>query len=183
MFSRVNSSILLMSLIIVICLGNLANAQANLSEGAKVFINGIGPIRVGMTVNQAAQAAGTKLVQIQSGGEEGGCLYFKPQNQPKGVSFMVTNNQIARVDIRENKRITTGKGAKIGDTETRIKSLYPRQIEVTPHKYVQNGHYLTFVPKDNADKNYRVLFETDGTRVTRYRSGKLPEVEFVEGCL
>lgn len=183
MFSRVNSSILVMSLIIVLCLSNLVTAQAKLSEQSKVFINGIGPIKVGMTVNQASQAAGTKLVQIQSGGEEGGCLYFKPQSEPKGVSFMVTDNKIARVDIQENQRITTGKGAKIGDTETRIKSLYPGQIQVTPHEYVQKGHYLTFVPKDNVDKNYRLLFETDGTRVTRYRSGKLPEVEFVEGCL
>lgn len=172
-----------MSLILVICLGSWVKAQANLSEESKVFINGIGPIRVGMTVNQATQAAGTKLVQTPSGGEENGCLYFQPQRQPKGVSFMVINNRIARIDIRENQRITTAKGAKIGDSETRIKSLYPRQIEVTPHKYVQNGHYLTFVPKDNVDKNYRLLFETDGTRVTRYRSGKLPEVEFVEGCL
>ncbi|MBE9227940.1 hypothetical protein IQ264_21185 [Phormidium sp. LEGE 05292] len=183
MFNRVNSSILLMSLIVVICLGNLVNAQAKLTDRSQVFINSIGPIRVGMTVNQAAQAAGTKLVQIGSGGEEGGCLYFQPQREPKGVSFMVINNRIARIDIRENKRITTGKGAKIGDTETRIKSLYPGQIQVTPHKYVQNGHYLTFVPKDSVDKNYRLLFETDGTRVTQYRAGKLPEVEFVEGCL
>lgn len=172
-----------MSLIIVISLVNWVNAQAKLSEESKVFINGIGSIRVGMTINQAAQAGGIKLVQIPSGGEENSCLYFQPQRQPKGVSFMVISNRIARIDIRENKRVTTGKGAKIGDTETTIKSLYPGQIEVTPHKYVPNGHYLTFIPKDNADKNYRLLFETDGTRVTSYRSGKLPEVEFVEGCL
>jgi len=183
MYSKVNTSIVLMSLIIVLCLSHLVNAQAKLTEQSKVVLNGIGAIRVGMTVNQAAQTGGTKLVQIGSGGEENGCLYFQPQREPKGVSFMVINGKIARIDIKETQRITTVKGAKIGDTETRIKSLYPRQIQVSPHKYVQNGHYLTFVPKDNADKNYRLLFETDGTRVTRYRSGKLPEVEYVEGCL
>lgn len=183
MFNRVNSSILLMSLIVVLCLGNLVNAQAKLTDRSQVFINGIGPIRVGMTVNQAAQAAGTKLVQIESGGEEGGCFYFQPQREPKGIGFMVIDRRIARIDIWENKRITTAKGAKIGDTETRIKSLYPGQIQVTPHTYVEKGHYLTFVPKDNADKIYRLLFETDGTRVTQYRSGKVAEVEAVEGCV
>ena len=42
--------------------------------------------------------------------------------------------------------------------------------------------YLTYVPKDKSDRNYRVVFETDGKRVLGFRAGKLPEVEFVEGC-
>ena len=135
-----------------------------------------------MTVTQASQAIGTKLVQIGSGGEEGGCLYFQAQGGPKGVNFMVTGDRISRVDVFDNRNITTAKGAKIGDRETRIKSLYPGQIQVSQHEYIQKGHYLTFVPKDAADKNYRVVFETDGDRVTQFRSGKLPEVEYVEGC-
>ena len=68
------------------------------------------------------------------------------------------------------------------DTEARIKSLYPGQIDVTEHPFEQRGHYLIFLPKDNADKNYRIVFETDGNRVTNFRSGKLPEVEYPDGC-
>src|ERR687886_480873 len=60
------------------------------------------------------------------------------------------------------------------------------QIKATPHPYVsrppENGKYLTFVPKDAADKNYRIIFETSKNRVDRFRSGKLPEVEYIEGC-
>ncbi|QKQ74780.1 hypothetical protein [Nostoc sp. TCL240-02] len=154
-------------------------AKAKLINQAKLFINGIGTVRVGMTVSQAAKAAGIKLV---GDSPNNSCYYVKPQNQPKNLSFMVTEGRISRVDVRENNQITTLKGAKIGDTEAQIKSLYPGQIKVTPHKYVQGGHYLTFIPKDRADQNYRVVFETDGKRVTQFRSGKLPEVEFVEGC-
>jgi hypothetical protein len=69
--------------------------------------------------------------------------------------------------------ITTIKGAKIGDTEDRIISLYPGQIQVTQHPYSSrppyNGKYLTFVPKDTADKNYRIIFETSKNRVERFR--------------
>ncbi|MBD2511145.1 hypothetical protein H6G91_28500 [Nostoc muscorum FACHB-395] len=154
-------------------------AQAKLTNQAKLFINGIGAVRVGMTVSQATKAAGTKLVGDPPNNN---CYYVKPQNETKSLSFMVTKGRISRVDVRQNTQITTLKGAKIGDTEAQIKSLYPGQIKVTPHKYVQGGHYLTFVPKDRADQNYRVIFETDGKRVTGFRSGKLPEVEFVEGC-
>ncbi|MBW4427743.1 MAG: hypothetical protein KME50_25690 [Nostoc desertorum CM1-VF14] len=154
-------------------------AKAKLTNQAKLFINGIGTVRVGMTVSQAAKAAGTRLAGDPPNNN---CYYVKPQNEPKNISFMVTKGRISRVDVRQNTQITTLKGAKIGDTEAQIKSLYPEQIQVTPHKYVQGGHYLTFIPKDRADQNYRVVFETDGKLVTQFRSGKLPEVEFVEGC-
>lgn len=157
-------------------------SQTKLTNQSKVYINGIGSVRVGMTITEASKAAGTKLIR-ESGYETNlSCFYVKPQGEPKDIGFMVTNKRISRVDVWNNKSITTLSGAKIGDTESRIKSLYPGQIQVTPHKYVQGGHDLIFIPKDAVDKNYRLLFETDGKRVTRFRSGKLPEVEFVEGC-
>lgn len=154
-------------------------AQTKLTNQSKLFTNGIGQVRVGMTVSQARKAAGTRLVGDPPNKY---CYYIKPEREPKDVAFMVTEGRISRVDVWRNSKITTLKGAKIGDTEARIKSLYPGQIKVTPHNYVQGGHYLTFVPKDQSDENYRVVFETDGKRVTEFRSGKLPEVEFVEGC-
>ncbi|MDZ8258537.1 hypothetical protein [Nostoc sp. ChiQUE01b] len=154
-------------------------AKAKLTNQSKLFINGIGRVQVGMTVPEAAKAAGTKLVGDPPNNN---CYYVKPQNEPKNLSFMVTKGRISRVDVRQNNQITTLKGAKIGDTEAQIKSLYPGQIQVTPHKYVQNGHYLTFIPKDRSDRNYRLIFETDGKLVTEFRAGKLPEVEYVEGC-
>ena len=157
-------------------------SQTKLTNQSKVYINGIGSVRVGMTIAEASKAAGTKLIR-ESGYETNlSCFYVKPQGEPKDIGFMVTNKRISRVDVWNNKSIITLSGAKIGDTESRIKSLYPGQIQVTPHKYVEGGHDLIFIPKDAVDKNYRLLFETDGKRVTRFRAGKLPEVEFVEGC-
>ncbi|HAG81913.1 MAG TPA: hypothetical protein DCL61_12290 [Cyanobacteria bacterium UBA12227] len=158
------------------------NTQSQLTESSKVAINGIGPIRVGMTVKEAENSADIKLIREEIGAHEN-CSYVKPQTGPSGVEFMVIDDRIARVNIYENPRITTVGGAKIGDTEERIKSLYPGQIEVSPHEYVPGGHYLTFVPKDSQDQQYRVVFETDGKRVTDFRAGRIPEVEYVEGCV
>lgn len=156
------------------------NAQTKITNQSKVAINGIGSIRVGMTVAEASKASGTKLV----GKIEPGCYYVQPQNVPKGLGFMVTDGRIARVDVYDKSSVTTLSGAKIGDTEARIKALYPGQIKVSAHKYTgdSGGHYLTYVPKDKSDRNYRVVFETDGKRVLRFRAGKLPEVEYIEGC-
>ncbi|MDZ8025566.1 MAG: hypothetical protein RMX35_18795 [Nostoc sp. DcaGUA01] len=176
--TRLIASVLLTFALSSVTVGTVI-AQTKLTNQSKLFTNGIGQVRVGMTVSQASKAAGTRLVGDPPNKY---CYYVKPEWDPKNVGFMVTEGRISRVDVWRDGKITTLKGAKIGDTEARIKSLYPGQIKVTPHNYVQGGHYLTFVPKDQSDQNYRVVFETDGKRVTQIRSGKLPEVEYVEGC-
>ncbi|HEY9834592.1 MAG TPA: hypothetical protein V6D26_28840 [Stenomitos sp.] len=155
-----------------------AKQQAKLTAQSKLSINSIGPIRVGMSVAQAEAAAGVKLTRPDN--KE--CSYIRPQGSKYDFLMMVTNNRIARIDIRGKSRITTISGARIGDTESKIKSLYPGRITVTPAKYAPNGHYLIFTPKDRNDAHYRIVFETDGNRVTEFRSGKQPEVEWVEGC-
>lgn len=152
--------------------------QGKLTQQSKVSINGIGPVRVGMSIAQAEAAAGIRLTRPDS--KE--CSYVRPQGSNYNVLFMVTNNRIARIDVQGNSRVTTVRGARIGDTESKIKSLYPGQIRVTRHNYQPKGHYLIFTPKDRSEANYRIIFETDGNRVTNFRAGKLPEVTWVEGC-
>jgi hypothetical protein len=156
---------------------------AQLTQASKVTTDGFGRAKVGMTVKKAESASGTRLVSLSGAPiENKGCFYVKPAKATTGVEFMLTDGIISRVDVVKNTKITTASGAKIGDTETRIKSLYPGRITVTPHKYVKGGHYLTYTPKESKYKNHRIVFETDGKRVTQYRAGKLPEVENVERC-
>jgi hypothetical protein len=170
-------------------------AQVRLTEQSKVAIDGIGPVRVGMTIAEAEKSAGVQLIEKGGRAGSGGCYYVWPKTGPQDLGFMVfsnradeqmirTQDRISRVDVFRNSKITTLSGAKIGDTEARIKALYPGRIRVTPHEYTghRGGHYLTLMPKDAADKNYRVVFETLNGRVTQFRSGRVPEVEYVEGC-
>jgi hypothetical protein len=155
-----------------------ASGQSQLTATSKVAIDGIGPIRVGMTIQQAEASARRRL--LSQGGKLGNCWYVKPQGGPRDISFMVIDGQIARVDIYGNSPITTVSGARIGDCEDRIKSLYA--VRITPHEYVRGGHYLTFVPNDRSERQYRMVFETDGKRVKLIRAGRLPEVEYIEAC-
>ncbi|MGB3494310.1 MAG: hypothetical protein WBA57_16400, partial [Elainellaceae cyanobacterium] len=153
-----------------------------LTEETPLDLRGLGPIRVGMTVDEASQRSGVPLISPGAESEPPGCLYYHPLGGPREVLFMVSNGQIVRVDI-QNSMTTTLSGVAVGDTEDRVQSLYPDQIEVLPHKYVPGGHYLTFVPRDGADQDFRVIFETDPERrVVQMRSGRLPEVGYVEGC-
>src|SRR6266404_4810178 len=97
---------------------------------------------------------------------------------PEGVSVMVIKGKIARIDV-DTGSVTTEDGARIGDSEDRIKSIYGEEVKVEPHKYNEGWHYLT-VMGDSAGK--ALVFETDGKRVTMFRGGRLPEVKWVEGC-
>lgn len=158
-----------------------AQAQMRLTTASRVQANGIGPVRIGMTVPEAEQATGMRLVGIGHSSEDGSCFYVGPEDDALDIGFMVMNGEIARVDVGRNSPILTLSGAGVGDSEARIFALYPGQIEVRGHPYVV-GHYLTFVPRDEVDKQYRVIFETQDDRVTAYRAGRLPEVLLIEGC-
>ena len=93
---------------------------------------------------------------------------------------MMIDGRVASIEI-DSCQLKTRSGAKIGDVESVVKKLYPG-IEINKHAYDDNGHYLTFIPKDAVDSEYRLLFESDGKKVTTMRAGRMPEIEWVEGC-
>lgn len=138
---------------------------------------GIGPVRVGMSVAEVhavVEGGVKKPAELQE------CDYITPQRESGRLNFMVRDGRVARVDITDSA-FATAAGARMGDSEERIMQLYPGQVAVSPHKYV-DGHYLIVAPKAPTDSAYRLVFETDGKRVTRFRAGRMPEVTWVEGC-
>lgn len=152
------------------------SAQTTITSQSVIAYNAVGPMKVGMTIAQAAKALGTSLVR--EGDEIEGCYYAVPKEGPKGIAFMFTNRRIARIDI-DSKQFATERGARVGDSEQKVKSLYKGQIKTTQHPYDDTGHYLIVNMKGT---RFQIIFETDGTRVTSYRTGKLPEVGYIEGC-
>lgn len=166
-----------------------AIGQTPLTNNSSIVLNGISPIRVGATIAEAEVATGMRFRQTSSVGQtpEWQCTYYAPVNGPEGLSFMVVNNEIVRVDVSRNSQIETRSGAGIGDSENFILSLYPGKIEVSPHPYLsdkqRNGHYLTYVPQDAVDRDYRLIFETVDGSVVQFRSGFRDAVERIEGCL
>ena len=159
----------------------IAQATPALTTESRVGTNGIGPVHVGMTASEAETAAGRTII-IRKNVLGGTCTYASFRGLD-GVDFMLIKGIIERVDI-SNRAISTLRGAAIGDTETRIRNLYPGQTKTTRHPYARrnDGHYLTFCPKDREDQDDRVIFETSEGLVRRFRSGRVPSVDAIEGC-
>ena len=146
--------------------------------------SGIGPLRVGMTVDEARAALGGEFRPLGADAEEDegpdACRYAASDTLPAGVLVMLVGEKVARVDV-DSGSVATAAGARIGDTEARVRDLYPN-ARVQPHKYTA-GRYLIALPGAPADTLHRIVFETDSAgTVTRFRGGVFPPVEYVEGC-
>ncbi len=151
-------------------------APAAAGQAWTVGFRGAGPAQVGMPLAAAATALG---VTPDTAAAAGSCSYLRPAGA-SGVRVMVNEGQVARVDV-DSAAVRTVEGAGVGDAEARVRELYAGRVTETPHKYTA-GRYLTVAPQAPADSAFRLVFETDGAKVTRYRAGRLPEVEWVEGC-
>ncbi|MDQ3713617.1 MAG: hypothetical protein M3388_15530 [Acidobacteriota bacterium] len=153
------------------------NGQSKDVRKFVVSFDRFGPVKIGMTLSQAAKALGVRVTR-DAGYDGGDCYYASPKRGFKDIAFMMSGRRIARIDIN-SKEYATDKGAKIGDTEARIKRLYKGKYKIYQHKYVDYGHYIEVGMKGG---KYSIIFETDGKRVVTYRLGKPEQVGYVEGC-
>jgi hypothetical protein len=154
-----------------------------LSAGSRLSLDGLGPVDIGMTLEQASAAAGTPIRIRPDDPYDGDCHYAYAAGVPE-VAFMVINGRIARVDVgdRSGRRVTTVSGIGVGDAEEAVKRTYPGRIRVEGHPYRPTGHYLVYVPADPALAHLSMIFETDEQVVTTFRAGMKGAVAQIEGC-
>ena len=141
--------------------------------------DGLGQIQIGMTLDEAVNMG---LLNERPDIKQA-CDFVFPAvgaGIPFGVNVMVVKGKVARIDV-DTGTVTTEDGAKIGDSEDKLKSIYGDELRVSPHKYIEGGHYLT-VMGDSTSAGKAMVFETDGKQVTMFRAGRVPEVAWVEGC-
>jgi hypothetical protein len=97
----------------------------------------------------------------------------------RDVRFMLAHDTVVRIDV-DSASVATAWGDRVGDAESAVLTRHRGRIRVEPHKYTgPEGHYLVVTAPDSV---HRLIFETDGQRVTRFRAGRRPYVDWVEGC-
>ncbi len=144
---------------------------------SKLTFRGLGPVRIGMTVREAQRVLRDRLLGLDEGKPE--CHLVRPQLGPCGVTMMVVDNKIVRIDIENTRQLFTETGIAIGYSENRVLKAYSGRFVMEPHKYVNNGHYIKIRSPAGGTS---MVFETDGVRVTAFRVGRSPEVDLVEKC-
>ena len=149
---------------------------------AEVRLTGVGPLRIGMTLEEATDALGVPVIPIGSN-ISGECSYYQPETSAQAIGLMVVDNRVIRVDVWPGSSLPTVSGVTIGASEAELKELYPDQLEAVPNPYTQ-GKFLTLVPNDPELSLYRLVFETNGQGdVVQYRTGQFPAVTWPDGCV
>ena len=154
-----------------------------LTSASRLRLDGIGPIQVGMTLEDASAAAGVP-VRVDPRTDLGrGCAHAKAEGGPEGLSFMVVNGRIVRIEVFGNSAILTLSGVGAGSTVDEVLATYPNRIRVQPNPYTGHlgGRDLVYLT-DEGSSHLGLMFETDGQRVRTFRSGFLGAVMAPEGC-
>jgi hypothetical protein len=145
-----------------------------LSE-ARLALTSLGPVTIGMSEAIVRRTVQAELTERPSGSEN--CVQVSVSRDP-GIVFMFEKNALTRIDLGDAHHVTL-RGLRIGDSERHARELYLGEYEESPHKYIDNGRYLTV---RSGNKRYALVIETDGRFVTHLRAGAVPSAEYVEGC-
>jgi hypothetical protein len=109
------------------------------------------------------------------------CHYLTPKwvTVPSDFALMIEDGRFVRYDVGTTSELAPG-GGRVGMTARHIEQRYPN-VEHRPHKYVEGAEVLRVV--DAAGGKGVLVFETDaGGKVTAWRAGVPPQVDYVEGC-
>ncbi len=141
--------------------------------------SGYGDVKFGIAAAEMAKAWGGELNEMGKG-DNASCYFMTPlwvKNSAE-FNFMIVDGKFVRFGTESSRFLAPG-GGKVGMTTLEIQALYPGRIEQQQHKYA-DGKYLRI--KDAASE-HALIFETDAAgKVTEWRVGMPPQVDYVEGC-
>ena len=140
--------------------------------------DGFGDMRFGMDEKAFRQAWQGELSGTSTA--DGSCYYLTPKwiKSAADFGFMFEGGHFVRYDVGQAIETAPG-GGKVGMTVDQIRALYGSRIEDMPHKYEPGALYLRMT----GDNHGVLLFETDvAGKITRWRVGVPPQVDYVEGC-
>jgi len=153
----------------------------------EITLHGIGPVLLGMTPREAQAAWGSRWV---SNSEEVGeaavddprlppeCHYTGPVSNEPG--FLVVDGRLAVVSVW-SPAYHTPSGIRVGSTIDEVFAAYPGRIMEEPNMYTDEP-VLTFVPAEARNSDFRMVFITEGGRVTLIKAGLEIPVNYPEGC-
>lgn len=158
----------------------LSDTAAPAGPVSQASFLGYGDMKLGSTVEEARAAWGGELNGAPTEGTS--CHYLWPKwiTRPADFAFMMEEGRFVRYDVGTDKETAPG-GGKVGMSADELQKLYGGALKSAPHKYTQGGQYLSIDASGVAPT--RLVFEADAAgRITSWRVGLPPQVDYVEGC-
>ena len=151
------------------------------APASQASFTGYGDMKLGSTLEQAKTAWAGEL-QESKPAEGSTCHYLMPKwvSKASEFGFMVEEGKFVRYDVGTDKEIAPG-GGKVGMVVEQLMLLYGSSLQSAPDKYVEGGKVFSLAAPDGTPA--RLVFQVDGVgRVSAWRIGLPPQVDYVEGC-
>jgi hypothetical protein len=168
-----------------------AKPSAPVLSTHRFTFHGLTPVSADRTLAKAEVALGAPLVREAAPAARPGaaaasaaagpaptCHYRVAAGQP-GVRYTVANDMVTRIETRD-PRYATVSGVHVGDSLDRVQQAYGKRLVSTPHPYFDKGQVLAVY---SPDRRFALVMESnDSGRVITLRSGRQPDVAWLEGC-
>lgn len=187
--SRVGTGVV-RALALVLC---LCAAPANAADQI-LTPYGLGPVRIGMTIEQAEEALGAKLAPLDmtDGYSTEACWETQRLGDPDlAILYMIWDGKIVRIDVTRYEHkpywtdenipaIASETGVHIRDLDEKAaKASGPATISANPFGKRPDDYYATILTQDS---QRGVLFEIWDHYVYRMRAGLAEAIGLPEGC-
>jgi hypothetical protein len=142
---------------------------------------GYGPMRVGMTIEEASTALGAQLVPDGQFDEPDACqtMHVEGVTGEDPLRFMAQGGRITRVSDYGSRDATTPEGVGVGSTDAEVRAAYPAAIE-QPAKYNAPPAHDLLVWTTPNESGVRFELNEQGV-VTIVHAGD-ESIQLVEGC-
>jgi len=155
-------------------------ADTAFTNSSKVTTVGLDEVFFGMQPDAAADAASTSWTGMPETAAWPNCFAIRPSNGPDGVTFFVVNRTIERVNV-SHPSIRTPSGLGVGTQLSELQAALGDRLEL--EDFGDGTQIARFVPADESDAAFRIVFELRDGEVFRYRSGRVGAIEIpYESC-
>jgi hypothetical protein len=155
-----------------------AASAAPVTNHSRLTQNGLGSMRLGMTVDQAQRRTGQRIQNNLFTPGDTSCGIAKLFPESLGVNMQTTKLRIWVINVSQ-PGITTRAGVEVGDSVSDLRRAYRSRLRSQPNKYTPKARdYWVALPRNRK----LVFYANPKKQVTQISSGRQPEIDFVEGC-
>ena len=149
---------------------------AALGPGSTIGVDGVGPIRVGMTLDEAQRTAGIPMTR----NDGPRCRSLSPSDRGLPVDIVAEGGDQVNLVIVSSGPIKTAAGIGIGSTEEQVVAAYPGGIDVLPG--APGPHRVVLRQRGRAMSSFSLVFQIDEGKVSQMRAGLRDRTEADENC-
>ena len=170
----------------------LASTVGNAADQLLTF-EGLGPVRLGMTLAQAEQALGTKLKSVHPNMPDSCWFGNRADGVDAPISYWIENGKIARIDIDHSAwpsserlvpQVATEQGVRIDMVTADVQKAYGSRLKKSYHPQGNEGdEEALYLRVFSEDKKYGLLIEIWDGKVNALEAGFAETFDAYEVCM